>query len=123
GRLPARYAATARARLIKAVYLDALEQEQIKRASEQWLREPWAFDPRQRLTPATPYVLHRTGDRRDRRTVLGPRRSRRKRGNSGTEQGKTTRRSWGPTRLRPRSFRFRSAPLVPSWAPTDERPA
>jgi hypothetical protein len=29
---------------IKAVYLDSLEQEQIKRASEQWLREPWAFD-------------------------------------------------------------------------------
>lgn len=57
---------------IKVRYLDPLEQDRIKQGAEQWLRDPWAFDQRQRLNPSVPYILHRTGDRRDRRTVLGP---------------------------------------------------
>lgn len=57
---------------IKVRYLDPIDQETIKRSAEQHLRDPWAFERQQRLVSCLPFILQRTGDRRDRRPVLGP---------------------------------------------------
>jgi superfamily II DNA/RNA helicase/very-short-patch-repair endonuclease len=57
---------------IKVRYLEPQEQERLKQRAEQWLREPWAFDPEQRLNALRFLALERSHDRRDRRPVLGP---------------------------------------------------
>lgn len=57
---------------MKVRYLDPEEQERLKQRGEQWLRDPWAFEPEQKLNALRPLVLQRAPDRRDRRPVLGP---------------------------------------------------
>ena len=57
---------------IKVRYLRPEDQSSIKANADQYLVDPWRFDTEQSLNYAEPVILQRTGDPRDRRTVLGP---------------------------------------------------
>lgn len=57
---------------IKVRYLRPEDQASIKANADQYLIDPWRFDADQTLNYAEPVIFERTGDRRDRRTVIGP---------------------------------------------------